>query len=227
MQPAFNHPWELSPAEAVALQKELASRVVVRDDFCEPLQTVGGIDVAYREDLGVAVAAAVLLDASTLETLEMVHAASPVTFPYVPGLLSFREIPALAQALAQLRGRPDLLLCDGHGIVHPRRLGLASHLGLIFDVPTIGCAKSPLWVRAKREPGHARGSRVELTVKGQVLGTVLRTKDGVQPLYISPGHRVSVATAPTLVLRFCTRYRLPEPTRLADREVGVRRGEVG
>lgn len=220
MEPVHRHPWELTPDEAVALQKELSTRLVIHDEFAVPLRLVGGVDVAYREDKSLAIAAAVILDAVTLQVRELVHAESGISFPYVPGLLSFREIPALEFALGKLTLRPDLLICDGHGIAHPRRFGLASHLGLLFDLPTIGCAKSSLRLRARQEPGLTRGSFSELVSRGRAVGAVLRTRDRVKPLYVSPGHRVSIPTARKLVLKMCTRYRLPEPTRLADQEVG-------
>lgn len=219
MQPVRPHRWDLTPDEAVALQRELAGRVVARDEFAEPLRLVGGVDVAYREDRGLAIAAAVILDIATLQVRESAHAEIRIGFPYVPGLLSFREIPAIESALGKLTLRPDLLVCDGHGIAHPRRFGLASHVGFLFDLPAIGCAKSSLRLRARKEPGLTRGSSSPLIARGQVVGAVLRTRDGVKPLYVSPGHRLSVATACELVLRMCTRYRLPEPTRLADQAV--------
>ncbi|MBV9998229.1 MAG: deoxyribonuclease V [Verrucomicrobia bacterium] len=220
MEPVHRHSWEVTPDEAVALQKELSTRLIIRDEFPVPLQLVGGVDVAYREDKSLAIAAAVVLDAVTLQVKELVHAESGISFPYVPGLLSFREIPAIEFALGKLALRPDLLVCDGHGIAHPRRFGLASHLGLLFDLPTIGCAKSSLRLRARQEPGLTRGSFSELVSRGRVVGAVLRSRDRVKPLYVSPGHRVSISSARELVLKMCTRYRLPEPTRLADQEVG-------
>jgi deoxyribonuclease V len=219
VQPVHRHGWDLTPDEAVALQKELATQLVIRDEFPAPLRLVGGVDVAYREDKSLAIAAAVILDAVTLQVKELVHAESSISFPYVPGLLSFREIPAIEFALGKLTVQPDLLVCDGHGIAHPRRFGLASHIGFLFDVPTIGCAKSSLRLRARQEPGLTRGSFSELVSRGRVVGTVLRTRDRVKPLYVSPGHRVSITTACDLVLKMCTRYRLPEPTRLADQAV--------
>lgn len=219
MQPAHRHRWDLTPDEAVALQKELATRLIIRDEFPVPLRLVGGVDVAYREDKALAIAAAVVLDAATLQVKELVHAESGINFPYIPGLLSFREIPAIELALSKLTLQPDLLVCDGYGIAHPRRFGLASHVGFLFDLATIGCAKSSLRVRPRQEPGPARGSFSELVSRGVVVGTVLRTRDRIKPLYVSPGHRVSVTTACDLVLKMCTRYRLPEPTRLADQAV--------
>ena len=219
MEPVHRHPWDLSPDQAAALQRDLARRLVLHDDLPDPLNSVGGVDVAYQEDKGLAFAAVLIFDAGTLELKEQVSAQMPISFPYVPGLLSFREIPVIEGALAKLTTRPDLLLCDGHGIAHPRRFGLASHLGYLFDLPTIGCAKSSLRLRARREPEPVRGSYTELVVRGNVVGVVLRTRDRVKPLYISPGHRVSVETARTLVLKMCRRHRLPEPTRLADQTV--------
>ncbi|MBV9491499.1 MAG: deoxyribonuclease V [Verrucomicrobia bacterium] len=226
MHPVNRHRWDLSPDQAVALQRELATRLIIRDELPDRLQLVGGVDVAYREDKSLAVAAAVVLDAETLQVRELVHAHVQISFPYIPGLLSFREIPAIESALGKLTLTPDVLLCDGHGIAHPRRFGLAAHVGFLFDLPTVGCAKSSLRLRAPHEPGPARGAFSELVSRGQVVGVVLRTRDRVRPLYVSPGHRVSVTTARNLVLRMCTRYRLPEPTRLADQAVSELRKSV-
>lgn len=209
------HTWDLSVAEAVGLQKHLAGRVE-RADRLGPVRRVAGVDVGYDKARGVARAAVVVIEAATLDTVESVAVERQASFPYVPGLLSFRELPAAIDALARLRDRPDVLLCDGHGYAHPRRFGIASHLGVFLDVPSIGVAKSRL-VGDAGEPGPARGDRAPLTHKGEVIGTVLRTRAGVSPVFVSAGHRVSLDTAVRIVLACVTRYRLPETTRRADR----------
>lgn len=209
------HSWNLSTAEAVALQKRLATGVV-REDRLGPVRRVAGVDVGYGKRGGDARAAVVVLDLADLAVLESVTASRAVAFPYVPGLLSFREAPAAIEALGKLRVRPDLLLCDGQGIAHPRRLGIASHLGLLLDIPSIGVAKSRL-IGTHEDPGPHRGDRAPLVDKGEVIGAVLRTRPGTKPIYVSIGHRVGLDTAVSFVMRCTTRFRLPETTRAADR----------
>lgn len=216
-------PWDGNVANARLLQSELAARVRLVDDY-PPLRHVAGVDVGFEESGAVTRAAAVLIDAQTLLPIAEVVARQPTRMPYIPGLLSFRELPALLQALSELPSLPDLVFVDGHGIAHPRRLGIAAHLGVVTGLPTIGVAKSIL-VGVHEEVGPHRGDRQPLEYKGDVIGCVLRSKDRIRPLIISPGHRVSMATAPELVLAFGTKYRLPEPTRLADR-LASRRGTV-
>jgi deoxyribonuclease V len=208
-------PWDGDVPRARALQTTLASEVRLRDEY-PPLRRIAGVDVGLEENGAITRAAAVLLDADTLAPLAERVARLPTRMPYIPGLLSFRELPAVLEALAALPETPDLVFVDGHGIAHPRGLGIAAHLGVIADLPTIGVAKKIL-VGAHDELGARRGDRVALIHRGQVIGTVLRSKDKVRPLIVSPGHRVSMVRAPELVLACCTRYRLPEPTRLADR----------
>ena len=217
MQPVRSHPWNLSPEEAVALQKEWAALVITEDKLPEPIKIVAGIDVAYNGSQ--AFAAVVLIEADTGKVQQVISASAPVQFPYVPGLLSFREAPAIMLALEKVPMRPDLVLCDGQGIAHPRRFGIACHIGVLYDLPTIGCAKSRLTGRAD-DPAPIKGSYSDLIYKREVIGAALRTRDNVNPLYISPGHRISVPTARDWVLKLTTRYRLPEPTRLADQLVG-------
>lgn len=207
--------WDGTPAGARLLQRELARQVSLIDDF-PPLRTIAGVDVGFEEGGAVTRAAAVLLDAETLQPVAEHLARIPTSMPYIPGLLSFRELPAVLQALSGLPHAPDLVFCDGQGIAHPRRLGIAAHLGVVSGLPTIGVAKKIL-VGTHEALGASRGDRVDLVYQGEVLGTVLRSKDGVRPLIVSPGHRVSLASAPLLVMACVTRYRLPEPTRLADR----------
>lgn len=217
------HPWPQSPAEAIALQKRLAPQVIPDGDPQE-VRLVAGCDLAFLDRGRVparARAAAVLLSYPVLDPVEQSVVEAEVTFPYVPGLLAFREIPALLQAFERLERTPDLLVVDGQGLAHPRRFGIACHLGLLLDVPTIGCAKSRL-VGDHDEPATAAGSRANLQHNGDLIGVVLRTRDGGRPLYVSPGHRIGVAQAADWVLRLSKGYRLPEPTRLADRLAGGR-----
>lgn len=209
-----SHPWDVSTAEARAIQERLRE-AVVREDQLEPPRYVAGTDVAFPER-GVSLGAVAVLSFPALELVEHVTLRRPTRFPYVPGLLSFREIPVLLAALARLRTTPDLLLCDGQGLAHPRRFGLASHLGVVTGLPAIGVAKSRL-VGAHDEPGWERGCRTPLVHDGEIIGTVLRTRTGVRPVYVSIGHRVSLETAARYALACCTRYRLPETTRWADR----------
>jgi deoxyribonuclease V len=209
------HSWNLSTTEAVALQKRLASDVV-REDRLGPVHRVAGVDVGYGKRGGDARAAVVVLELADLTVLESTTATRAVAFPYVPGLLSFREAPVAIEALGKLRVRPDLLLCDGQGIAHPRRLGIASHLGLLLDIPSVGVAKSRLF-GTHEDPGPRRGDWVPLMDKGEVIGAVLRTRPGTKPVYVSIGHRVGLDTAVAFVMRCTTRFRLPETTRTADR----------
>lgn len=216
--------WDGNIAAARDMQKRLAGKVQLDDDF-GPLRIIAGVDVGFEDGGTITRAAVVLLDAETQEMLEQVVARIPTCMPYIPGLLSFRELPAVLQALDALTQQPDLIFSDGHGIAHPRGLGIAAHLGVITGLPTIGVAKKIL--TGQHEPlAEQRGSQVDLLDRsGQKIGTVLRSKDKVRPLIISPGNRVSLTTAPELVMRYVTRYRLPEPTRLADR-LASRRDET-
>jgi deoxyribonuclease V len=213
------HQWDLTPAEAIALQKELAPQVIRQGDPGD-VRLVAAADIAFVERTrgwaaGIARAAVVVMSYPELELVEHHVIETPVSFPYVPGLLSFREIPALALAFGRLSREPDLLLVDGQGVAHPRRLGIASHVGLLAGIPTIGCAKSRLCGEAA-EPSAQRGSMTELTDGGEVIGLVVRTKDRVKPLYVSVGNLISLRQAAEWVLRLAPTHRLPEPIRLAD-----------
>lgn len=209
--------WDVDTREARRLQDEAASQVVREDRFGE-IVTTAGVDVAYGRPgkIAEAQAAAVVFDNATVSAGEQAVVRIPVHFPYVPGLLTFREAPAAVAALRALSSPPDLLLCDGHGIAHPRRCGFASHLGVALDLPSIGVAKSRL-IGTHEDPGSEPGAWTSLLHHGDVIGACLRTKRGIKPLYVSIGHRISLTTAISLVLRLTTRYRLPEPIRLADR----------
>lgn len=215
--------WDGTAQQARVLQRTLAERVVLEDDFA-PLRVIAGVDVGFEEQGRVTLAAAVLLDAESLQLIGHSVARIPTSMPYVPGLLSFRELPALLQALQALPQVPDLIYCDGLGIAHPRRLGIASHLGVVTGLPTIGVAKSIL-VGSHEELSQEKGARVPLKHAGEQVGWMLRSKDRVKPLIVSPGHRVSLDTAVELVASCCRGYRLPEPTRLADR-LASRRGAM-
>lgn len=209
------HGWNLTPAEARALQDELHDRVECSDRL-SPLRHVAGVDVGFEDGGRVTRAAVAVLAWPGLEVVERALARRATAFPYVPGLLAFRELPAVVAALEELETGPDLVFCDGQGIAHPRRFGIACHLGLLIDRPAIGVGKSRL-VGTHGEPGRERGARVPLIDRGETVGSVLRTRTGVRPVYVSPGHRVSLETAVELVLQAAPRYRLPEPVREADR----------
>jgi deoxyribonuclease V len=223
MHRALDHGWDLSWDEARRVQQVLAGQVTRVDDV-GPIRTVAGVDLAYpRTPTGVITgrAAVVVLTFPGLEVQEEHVVTRPVTFPYIPGLLSFREAPIALMALQLLRIQPDLLMVDGHGIAHPRRFGIASHLGVLLDLPTIGIARSIL-VGEAAEPGPVPGDASPLMDGDEPIGMALRTRARSRPLYVSSGHRVSLETAVALV-RQCTRgYRLPEPIRLADRLAGQR-----
>ncbi|MEF8793745.1 deoxyribonuclease V [Thiohalorhabdus sp.] len=208
----------IRPEEARKLQDELRSRVR-REPLSPSVTKVAGVDAALLKDRVVAVAT--LLSYPGLEVLEEATGLAPLELPYVPGLLSFREGPAVMEALDQLRRAPDLVLLDGQGIAHPRGLGIAAHIGLLQNRPAIGVAKSRLVGEADEAAlGPDKGARVPLSVEGEPVGAVVRTRSRVRPLYVSPGHRVTVDDAVTWTLACCTRYRLPEPTRLADKQAG-------
>lgn len=209
------HPWNVSPADARVIQERLRPCVETKDRL-EPLDYAAGVDVGFENDGKVTRAAAVVLELPSLAVVERALARRPTSFPYVPGLLSFREIPAILDALNQLRRKPDVLLCDGQGIAHPRRLGVASHLGVLLDLPSIGVAKSRL-TGTHDEPPNRRGAWAPLHDGEECIGAVLRTRINVKPIYVSVGHRLSLPTAIDVVMRTVTRYRLPETTREADR----------
>lgn len=211
------HPWNLTREEAIALQRELAQRIV-RVDQLEEVRYIAGVDMAINENNGMARAAVVLLSYPDMEMHERHVYEEPLRMPYIPGLLSFREAPAVLGAFRQLRQRPQLVMVDGIGIAHPRRIGIASHLGLWLDLPTIGCAKSLLVGRYdKAALGEEVGSWVPIIDKHETIGAVVRTRHKVNPMFISLGHRISLETSIHYVLACGKGYRLPEPTRLADK----------
>jgi deoxyribonuclease V len=207
--------WPTRVAEARAIQESLRDKVVARDRLGK-ISAVAGIDVGFEKHGTVTRAAVVVLDFPGLTPREQAIARLPTRFPYVPGYLSFREAPAVLAAMKKLNARPDLILCDGQGLAHPRRFGLACHLGLLLDIPSIGVAKSRL-IGTHGEVPEEKGCWAVLEDDGEVIGAVLRTRAGVNPVYVSVGHRISLATAIDYVLRCTTRYRLPETTRHAHR----------
>ncbi len=212
--PRAPHRWSLTPRAAIATQRRLAARVEERP-LAGPVRLVAGVDAAFAVADARCIAGVILWDVAAQVAVEQHVAIRPLTFPYIPGLLSFREAPAVLAALRKLHVPPDVLMCDGHGLAHPRRFGLACHVGLITGLPTLGCAKSRL-IGAYDPPGHGRGARVPLRRDGEVIGSVLRTQTGVRPLFVSVGHHIDLAGAEAIVLACATRYRLPEPTRRAD-----------
>lgn len=226
MQFARLHRWNVTPRRAAAIQTALRQRLVVRGGPSRP-KLVAGADVSYDRHSDAIHAAVVVLAWPGLEMVAAATATGRARFPYIPGYLSFREIPILLEAFRRLRERPDLLLCDGQGIAHPRGFGLASHLGMVLDVPSIGCAKTRL-VGDHDEPSARAGASVPLIFEGRRVGAVVRTRDGVKPIYVSPGHRVGMACAVRWSLACCAGYRVPEPTRRAHIEVNrVRRRPRG
>jgi deoxyribonuclease V len=206
--------WDVTPREAVRLQQTWRERVETQDRF-GPLQYVAGADLAFDLETNWAFAGVIVYRLPELEEVERRMARRKLRFPYVPGLLSFRESPVLLAAFARLRVEPDVILVDGHGMAHPRRFGIACHLGLLLDRPTIGCAKSIL-VGEAVEPGVQAGSTSPLVDKGEKVGITLRTRDQVRPIYVTIGHRVSLASAVRIVVQCVDGFRIPKPTREAD-----------
>ena len=209
----MNHPWNVSPKEGIAIQKRLARRIAREAPF-RPPSTIAGVDVAYGRGIGRA--AVVLLKLPDLDVIDQAVAQGPLTFPYIPGLLSVREGPLVMKALAMLPKPPDLLMFDGQGIAHPRRFGIASHIGLLVNRPSIGCAKKRL-VGSHEEPGRGRGSISFLHHEEEIIGAVLRTRTNVKPVFVSIGHRIGLQDAVRVVLDCGRGFRLPEPVRLADK----------
>ena len=207
------HVWDVSPQEAIQIQKQLRSRLDLTK-LSGTVRRVAGTDVSFSRKSGRIWAGVVVFSFPQLSRIEEKWIQDKVSFPYIPGLLSFRELPVLLKALKTLETDPELILCDGQGIAHPRGLGLASHLGLLVGRATIGCAKSRL-VGDFSELGRQKGSYVPLWYKEQMVGAVLRTRRGVKPLFISPGNRISLDESVKIVLACCGKYRMPEPIRQA------------
>lgn len=211
MNPVIKHAWDLTPREAIALQRKLAGMVLERP-LQTPVRTIAGIDVSVRNER--VRTAIVVLEMKDLSVIEEITWEGPTVFPYIPGLLSFREIPAILPALTQLISRPDVLMLDGQGRAHPRRFGLACHLGVLMDIAAIGVAKTRL-VGTFEEPRAEKGAVSPLEDKEERIGSVVRTRTGVKPVYVSVGNRMSLKDAVELTLATTSRYKIPEPTRLA------------
>ncbi len=212
------HKWDLTYKEAIQLQRRLAWRARFRPIKKEP-RLIAGLDCAFSKDGKKIFAVVVVIKLSDFEVIETVTAARKVSFPYVPGLLSFREAPVCLAAIEKLKTRPDVFIVDGQGIAHPRRFGLASHIGVLIDRPTVGCAKSRL-TGSFKQPRQRRGSFSFLTDGAEVIGAVVRTRANVKPVFVSVGHKCTMENAKDIVLACTTKYRLPEPTRLAHQTVG-------
>ncbi len=212
------HSWQVSIAEALDIQRKLAAQVSRTTEVTVP-RFIAGVGISVKRELGIATGAVVVLKYPELGLVETKIVNGELDFPYVPGLLSFREAPLTLAACERLTITPDLILVDGQGIAHPRRMGLASHLGLFLDIPTVGCAKS-LLCGSYEAPGTEPGSYTEVVDSGEVIAAALRTRQGVKPVYVSIGHKVDLQTAIQWVLNCCRGYRLPEPTRLAHLAAG-------
>lgn len=207
------HSWEVTVEEAIRIQEDLKHRILIKNTLSK-VKTVAGADVSYSKDHRSLSGGIAVLSFPDLKILDKALAFEEVRFPYIPGLFSFREAPVLLQAFQRLKIKPDLILFDGQGIAHPRRFGMASHLGLWLDLPSIGCAKTSL-IKDYVLPKSAKGSLTWIYLKGEKVGAVLRTRANVKPIFISPGHRVDLATSIRIVLTTCQKYRIPEPIRIA------------
>jgi deoxyribonuclease V len=213
------HDWNVSYDTAVRIQEDLRTRLVLSGDLHPSrIIAIAGADISYAPGDDVFFAAVVLMDYPALKVIETVCHSERVTFPYIPGLLTFREGPPLLTAFERLTRVPDVVLFDGHGIAHPRRIGLASHMGLFLDIPTIGCAKKKL-TGMYEEPGTKRGDSSPLTFEDETIGAVVRTRELVKPVFVSQGHKIGLHSAVHIVMSCCRRYRLPEPIRAAHLEV--------
>jgi deoxyribonuclease V len=222
--PKALHSWSVTPKQAVQIQRQLAGRVII-EGRVGSLRLAAGADLAFSPDKEECVAGIVVWDVKAGEVVEQHVVRQRVRFPYVPGLLSFREAPAIVAALRQLKREPDVFLFDGQGFAHPRRFGLACHMGLLIDRPSLGCAKSVL-VGTCKTPGSTRGSVTSLEHDGECVGMAVRTRDRVKPVYVSAGHRLSLEASVEITLACSAGYRLPEPTRLADKLVARERACV-
>jgi len=207
------HSWNVSVEEAIQIQETLKDRIILKTTFSK-VRTIGGGDVAYSKDGNLLFGAIVVLSFPDMEILDTATADGNVPFPYIPSLLSFREGPILTKTFQRLRLKPDMMIYDGQGIAHPRGMGLASHMGLWLDLPSIGCAKTPL-LHKFISPDPSRGSSEWIRREGKKVGAVLRTKDGVKPLFVSPGHQIDLSTSNKLILESCRGFRIPEPLRKA------------
>jgi deoxyribonuclease V len=207
------HRWKVTPEQAIRIQENLKHRIILERTFSR-VRTIGGGDVSYQKEGDFLFGAMVVLSFPQMETLEVATGCGKISFPYLPGLLTFREGPILIKTFQKLRIKPDILLFDGQGIAHPRGIGLATHLGIWFNLPSIGCAKTPL-LGESIIPGPSKGSYELIQKEGQEVGVVLRTKDRTKPVFVSPGHRIDLLTSIRLILESCQGFRIPEPLRRA------------
>jgi len=224
MQVKKIHDWNLTPKEAVQVQRKLKKGLCF-PKLTQTVRTVAGADLSFSKGDARIFAAVVILKIDDMKVIEIVSGVGESPFPYIPGLLAFRELPLLCDLFSKLPQTPDVLICDGQGIAHPRGLGIASHLGLLLNIPTIGCAKKRL-VGRYDEVGKGRWSRSALIHKNEIVGTVLRTRENVKPIFISPGNNIDLESAVVIVQQCITRYRLPEPTRMAHLHVNKFRKEA-
>ena len=222
MTPKISHPWDLSEQSAIQLQIDLSKNVITNDQFWVEPKLVAGVDVAYSNEKNDLFAGIVTIDSTNFKVVEKHTAIDVARFPYTPGLFSFRELPSIISALGKLRIEPDLIVCDSQGIAHPRRFGLASHLGVLFDIPTIGCAKTRYIGEYSKIPTK-RGEQTPLIDESETVGAVLCTQNDVKPVFVSVGHKVSIETACNWILKLAPDYRLPETTRLSNELVNLLR----
>jgi deoxyribonuclease V len=228
---SVDHPWNVTPREAIAIQNRLRTFLSLRWEN-PSITCVAGIDCSYAKRGGEGYAVVAVMSWPGLEEMEMASAKGTVSFPYIPGLLTFREAPLVLEAWERLRRRPDLIFVDGQGIAHPRSMGLAAHLGLLLAIPAIGCAKTslvggdPLTKGSPPAVGSSRGDSAPLFHKGQLVGAALRTRTGIKPVYVSPGHRIDIDAACHMVLKACRGFRLPEPVRQAHARANQLRASI-
>lgn len=207
------HSWKLTISEAIRIQSVLREKIIIKG-LNKKIRTIGGADVSYLNDGGSLKGVITVFSYPEMNFIEHVSIRGKVSFPYIPGLLSFREGPILIKAFNKLKIRPDLILFDGQGIAHPRGIGLASHLGLWFNLPTIGCAKNPL-LKEYKDPGPLQGNYEKIFMQNMVVGAVLRTKEKTKPVFVSPGHKINLESSINIILNSCLGYRIPEPLRKA------------
>ena len=221
------HPWNVNYKEAVEIQKRLKKQIILKNSFKNLNgKLIAGADVSYDKEIDRFYAGVAVFELQTMQKIEEVTASGKVSFPYIPGLLSFRESPILLRAFSKVKKTPDFIILDAQGIAHPRGIGLASHIGLLLNKPSIGCAKTRL-IGEYNNVGKEAGYYSQLTIKGKAVGVVLRTRKNVKPVFVSPGHKIDLATSIDLVLKSCRGYKLPEPTRQAHNLVNkARKGEI-
>jgi len=213
VESVFSHSWNVSPQEASKLQEELRKRIILKKDFSK-IKKIAGADISFSKGSNRTYTAVIVFSFPELKILEEEYTIGSLSFPYIPGLLTFREGPLLVEAFKKIKIEPDVIIFDGQGIAHPKRLGLATHMGILLDKPTIGCAKSKL-IGTYQEPEKGKGFYSLLKDSGEVIGAVLRTKEDVSPVFVSPGHKIDLKSAIEIVLKCLRGYRLPEPTRQA------------